>query len=157
VNANRRSIPLLLALPLCACCVTYTPRPAEALAERADLRLRFETPRVVKFRTAEGDSLIHLDVTEVRGRLVERRGDSIVVQARYVDFAVRRGQRLSSGASAVFEVANLGVEEVDSHSGRTILLVIAIGLTLVAVIAAATREEPPPPPQKEPKGETTKG
>ena len=139
----------LVGLAATAGCVGYSAVAPEAVTPRTELHLRFVTPRAVTFRTEAGDSLVIGNVIEVRGRLIERMRDSIAMRATHAETGGGEGRRLGPGATAVVALADVGMQRVDRHVGRTILLIAVIGLGLVVGIAAATYEEPPPPPPKD--------
>jgi hypothetical protein len=137
---------IALAAPACASQFAVTP---DQVTPRADLRLTFTAPRDLTFFSAEGDSLPRFAAIGVRGRMIERRGDSLAIRATRIDYASGGTQSLGAGATVTVALADLGIQERDGHPGRTIALMAGLVAVLAIVIAAATYEEPPPPPPKE--------
>jgi hypothetical protein len=137
---------IALAAPGCASQLAVTP---DQVTPRSDLVLTFTTPRDLTFFSETGASLPRFGVIGLRGRMIERRGDSLAIRATRVDYAIGDNQPLGAGATVAIAVADLGIQERDTHPGRTILLLAGIVLVAAIAISAATYQEPPPPPPKE--------
>jgi hypothetical protein len=149
---NGRRAYLLIALLAATGCVSYPRVTPEGVTPRSELSFRFDAPREVTFRNESGesgDTLLLANVVEVRGRMAAVTADSIVIRAVRAEFDDGPGHPLGTGTIATFALTDVGMREVDTHPGRTALLIAAIGLGLALAIAVATYEEPPPPPPKE--------
>lgn len=145
-----RTILLLLTLVAVVGCASYRGITPAQITPRTTLRVHLTTQQTLRFR-APGDSLAVADVIEVTGRMVRITSDSITITAtaaRRVDDGI---QRFGAGATTTLAIADARFVEVQQHPGRTIALVVAVGLAVALLIAIATYEEPPPPPPPPPK------
>jgi hypothetical protein len=140
---------VLVAAATATGCVSHSMVTPEVVTPRSELRLRFEPPRVVTLRTGDGETLVLERVEEMRGRIFESQGDSLVIRTTHAKYDGRRTRQFGTGAVA--SVAHAGVElaEIESNTGGTIALAIALGLVVALVVAVSTATEPPPPPPKE--------
>ena len=133
-------------------CATYRPFPAESVPTPSDVRIRFEPPRsIMVHRSTSSDSLNVPDVTELRGKLVERIGDAITLEVSQAQILnARSPQRFGSGSVVRVPAQVLEVRKTDA--GKTILLVAGSIAALVLLITGLTSEsepEPTPPPKDE--------
>jgi hypothetical protein len=147
---SQGSMALLTVLALSGC-TTYRPSPAESVPTPSDVRIQFEPPRsIVVHRSSFSDSLTVPDVIELRGRLIERTGDMLTVEVSRAEMlGSRTPQRFGSGSVARVPIQDLEVKE--THTGRTVLLVVgSITLLALLIAALASESEPePPPPTKD--------
>ncbi len=146
-----RSLALLATLTL-AGCASYRTVFGNAVAPSADLRIQFAPPRTLVVHSRNGDSTTVEEVIELRGKVVERSGDMITLEASHARTADSGAvQRFGSGA--VVRVPQQEFVEVrEARTGRTVLLLSLLLGAAVLVIAAATASEPAPPPPKGEKG-----
>ena len=154
-RSNRTGLVLVGLISLTSC-MTYRSHPVQDIAPGATVQIRLLHPDTVIFRSSSGDALLAMpDVSEVRGRVSEKHGDSIRVLASDVTRSDGATQRLGAGASADFHLADLGVvEKRETHVGRTVGIVLLVGLAgllLLAMIAVATAPEPEPVEKDDPK------
>jgi hypothetical protein len=156
MNGRRAYILMaLISVTVSSACASYPVITPEVATPETELRLRFAVPRIVTFRTETGDTLVLGNVVEVRGRMMERRGDSIAIRATRAELSQGEAPRLGSGTTAAFALADLEMQEVDSHPGRTILLIAAVGFVVLVAVAAASLEDafdeslPPPSDDKQ--------
>ena len=99
-----------------------------------------------------GDSTTVEEVIELRGKVVERSGDMITLEASRARTA-DSGALQRFGSGAVVRVPQQEFVEVrEARTGRTVLLLSFLLGAVVLVIVAAT-SEPAPPPPKEDKGD----
>lgn len=131
-------------------CATVSPITSGDITPRTELLLRFASPHAITFKSPSGEALSYDDVTQIQGRMVALHADSITLGTTRAE----RGagwQQFGQGTTATFGIADVHIQEVQRHPGRTIALVTFLALGLVLLLAVATYEEPPPPPPPEPK------
>jgi hypothetical protein len=130
-------------------CASYRDVTSAQIAPRTELSVRFFAPRPVTFMSADGIELAIDDVIELHGRMISRHADSIrigAISARRVGGV----QRFGAGTTATFAPADVRMQQIRRHTGRTIALLAVLAIAVVVVVAAAT-VEPAPPPPSEPK------
>ena len=144
-----RALTLLAPLVLVGC-ASYRTVFGDAVAPSADLRIQFAPPRTLVVHSRNGDSTTVEEVIELRGKVVERSGDMITLEASRARTADSGAlQRFGSGAVVRVPLQEF-VEVREARTGRTVLLfsvLLGVGLLIVAAIVS----EPAPPPPKEPK------
>lgn len=142
----------LLAPLTLAGCASYRTVFGDAVAPSADLRIQFAPPRTLVVHSRDGDSTTVEEAIELRGKVVERSGDMITLEASRARTADSGAlQRFGSGAVARVPVQEF-VEVREVRTGRTVLLVSGLLWAAVLILVAATGSEPAPPPPKGEKG-----
>ena len=145
-----RKILLLLTLVAVAGCASQHGITPAQITPRTALSIHFAVPQTLQFR-APGDSLTVAGVVEVTGRMIRLTSDSMTIAATKAHRVEEGIQRFGAEATTTFAMADARFLEVRQHPGRTIALVVTVGLALALLIAIATYEEPPPPPPPAPK------
>ena len=142
---------MLIALTALTGCVSHRGVSSAEITPRSELSVRFVAPHALTFRSRGGDTLALDDVIVLRGRMLAVNADSITMIAVSADRGEAGVQRLGQGTLTRFALADVRMQEIQRHHGRTLALVAALSLGLVLLIAIANYEEPPPPPPPEPK------
>ena len=142
---------VLIGLIALTGCVSHRGVTSTEITPRTELSVRFVAPHPLTFRSPSGDTLALDHVIELQGRMLTVTADSITMIAVSADRGAAGVQRLGPGTMTRFALADVRMQEVRRHPGRTIALVAALALSLVLLIAVVTYEEPPPPPPPEPK------
>jgi hypothetical protein len=142
---------ILVAVVALSGCVSHRGVTSTEITPRTELSVRFAAPHALTFKSMSGDTLALDHVVELQGRMLTVNGDSITMIAVSADRGAAGVQRFGQGTMTRFALADVRMQEVQRHAGRTIALVVALALSVVLLIAIATYEEPPPPPPPEPK------
>jgi hypothetical protein len=151
MSRNTAAPLVLVALMALTGCVSHRGVTSAEITPRTELSVRFVAPHALTFRSTSGDTLALDHVIELHGRMLTVNADSITMIAVSADRGAAGVQRLGQGTLTRFALADVRMQEVQRHPGRTLALVTALALSLVLLIAIATYEEPPPPPPPEPK------
>ena len=141
----RRTSVLVTVLLLSAACFTYRAEPAP-LPGPSHVRVRFDPSRPVAVAVAGRDTMRLSSVTEVEGRVLAARGDTLTLSVRGArDAGVRVGGLPAGGATAVVRLGAGSVTEVRRRDNTRTGLAIAAGgaVALLALLIAALSAMPP--------------
>ena len=121
-------IAALVGVPGCR-----TWRPAtQPLRDGAAVTVRYNEPRDVQAITASGDSINLRDVRELRGQIIRAVPDTMFVRVM-LGRRPPRGTPTENAVVAVTQTPGVSVSEQTVSPGKTLLLLVGIGLAVIAV------------------------